>query len=76
MSEVLLRIEDSKMPFIMELLQNFSFVNAQPVTEKKDHHSIALNKLCGMFKNTNLLSSDDFAKNKENEKRIEEYKYE
>ena len=40
--------------------------------EKKGHHTVALDKLCGMFKNTSLLSSDDFAKNKENEKILEE----
>ena len=37
----------------------------------------AVNKLCGMFKNTNLLSSDDFSKKKEYEKKMEEnLKYE
>jgi hypothetical protein len=76
MSAVLLEIEDNKMQFVMELLHHFSFVNAHPVSEKKEQHSIALNKLCGMFKNTNLLSSDEFAKNKENEKRLEEDKLE
>jgi hypothetical protein len=39
-----------------------------------DNQRIALNKLCGMFKNTNLLSSDDFAKNKRIEKEFEERK--
>ena len=29
-----------------------------------NYHRMALNKLCGMFKNTTLLSSDDFARNK------------
>jgi len=42
---------------------------------KKETHSVALNNLCGMFKNTNLLSSDDFAKNKEKEKIIEQEKF-
>jgi hypothetical protein len=35
----------------------------------------ALNRLCGMFKNTNLLSSDDFSKNKEQERKLEEEKF-
>jgi len=39
--------------------------------EKREHNSIALDRLCGMFKNTSLLSSDDFAKNKKNEKVLE-----
>ena len=43
--------------------------------EKRGHHSIALDRLCGMFKNTNLLSSDDFAKNKKKEKILEEEKF-
>ena len=38
----------------------------------KNNHDVALNKLCGMFKNTSLLSSDDFARNKEYEKRLDE----
>jgi hypothetical protein len=33
-----------------------------------------IDTLCGMFKNTNLLSSDDFARNKEHEKKLEEKK--
>jgi len=32
----------------------------------------AIDKLCGMFKNTSLLSSDDFAKNKEIEKKLDQ----
>ena len=40
--------------------------------EKKD---TALDKLYGMFKNTSLLSSDEFAKNKRFEKEIEEKKF-
>jgi hypothetical protein len=39
------------------------------------HNNAALNRLCGMFKNTSLLSSDDFSKNKELEKKIEEKKF-
>jgi hypothetical protein len=39
------------------------------------HNNSALNRLCGMFKNTSLLSSDDFSKNKELEKKIEEEKF-
>ncbi|MDR2578867.1 MAG: hypothetical protein LBC70_08715 [Chitinispirillales bacterium] len=46
-----------------------------PNKPKKDSHTIALNKLCGMFKGTNLLSSDDFAKNKIHEKQLEEKKF-
>ena len=42
---------------------------------KKDTHAVALDKLYGMFKNTTLLSSDDFAKNKEYEKKLEEEKF-
>ena len=37
--------------------------------------SMAIDRLCGMFKNTRLLSSDDFAKNKEVEKQLEERKF-
>jgi len=33
------------------------------------NQNTAINTLCGMFKNTNLLSSDDFAKKKEYEKK-------
>jgi hypothetical protein len=40
-----------------------------------DGHRTALNKLCGMFKNTSLLSSDDFAKNKIIEKELENKKF-
>ena len=43
--------------------------------QRKNNHSIAIDKLCGMFKNTSLLSSDDFAKNKRIEKALEEKKY-
>ena len=43
--------------------------------QKKNNHNIAINKLFGMFKNTNLLSSDDFAKNKKYEKKLEEEKF-
>ena len=32
---ILLEIEDSKMPFLMELLQNFTFVKTQPNTIEK-----------------------------------------
>lgn len=39
------------------------------------NQSIMLNKLCGMFKNTTLLSSDDFAREKEQEKKLEEEKF-
>jgi len=35
----------------------------------------AVDKLFGMFQNTHLKSSDDFAKNKKNEKKIEEEKF-
>ena len=38
------------------------------------HQDKVLNKLCGMFKNTNLITSADFAKNKESEKKLEEEK--
>ena len=31
---VLLEIKDSKAPFVMELLDNFSFVKAKPITEE------------------------------------------
>ena len=45
-------------------------------TEKENvSQSMAIDKLCGMFKNTRLLSSDDFAKNKEVEKQLEERKF-
>jgi len=44
-------------------------------SQRKNNHSIAIDKLCGMFKNTGLLSSDDFAKNKRIEKVLEEKKY-
>jgi len=44
-------------------------------TEKENvNQSSALNRLCGMFKNTKLLSSDDFAKNKGFAKKLEERK--
>jgi len=43
--------------------------------QEKDNHNIALDNLFGMFKNTNLLSSDDFAKNKKYEKELEEEKF-
>jgi hypothetical protein len=43
---------------------------------KKHNQNIALNKLCGMFKGTNLLSSDDFAKNKMKEIELEDRKFE
>jgi hypothetical protein len=43
--------------------------------QKIDNHHVALNKLCGMFKNTRLLSSDDFAKNKRIEKELENKKF-
>jgi len=46
------------------------------VAQKKHKHNMALNKLCGMFKGTNLLSSDDFAKNKTKEIELEERKFE
>ena len=42
--------------------------------QKKDDHNVAIDKLFGMFKNTNLLSSEDFAKNKKYEKKLEELK--
>ena len=42
---------------------------------KENSHNSALNKLCGMFKNTGLLSSDDFSKNKRLEKKLEEEKF-
>jgi len=46
------------------------------VAQKKHKQNMALNKLCGMFKGTNLLSSDDFAKNKKKEIELEERKFE
>lgn len=33
--KILLDIKDEKAPFIMELLRNFSFVKAKPLTEGK-----------------------------------------
>jgi hypothetical protein len=46
------------------------------VAEQKNvNQNAALDKLFGMFQNTNLQSSDDFAKNKEYEKRLEEEKF-
>ena len=42
--------------------------------QRKNNHNIAVDGLCGMFKNTSLLSSDDFAKNKRIEKELEEKK--
>jgi len=49
---------------------------AQQLEEpKQNSHSLALNELCGMFKNTGLLSSDDFAKNKIIEKKLEDEKF-
>jgi hypothetical protein len=33
--KILLDIKDEKAPFIMELLKNFSFVKAKPLTEGK-----------------------------------------
>jgi len=47
-------------------------VNEQRVD---NYHRMALNKLCGMFKNTNLMSSDDFAKNKIVEKESDAKKF-
>ena len=45
-------------------------------TEKDNvNQNTAMDKLCGMFKNTRLLSSDDFAKNKGIEKKLEERKF-
>jgi hypothetical protein len=52
------------------------FVTFLPVANgKKLNNSTALDRLCGMFKNTSLLSSDDFSKNKEYEKKLEEEKF-
>ena len=39
------------------------------------NQNAAVDKLFGMFQNTNLQSSDDFAKNKKYEKRLEEEKF-
>ena len=41
-------------------------------SQKKNN---AVDKLYGMFKDTSLLSSDDFARNKKFEKEIEEKKF-
>ena len=47
------------------------------VAEKENvNQNAAVDKLFGMFQNTNLQSSDDFAKNKKYEKRLEEEKIE
>ena len=34
--KVLLDIKDSKVPFVMELLKNFSFVKTKPLNEEKE----------------------------------------
>lgn len=34
--KVLLDIEDSKAPFVMELLKNLTFVKAKPINEEKE----------------------------------------
>jgi len=51
--------------------------NKQQLSEntKKEIQTSALNKLCGMFENTTLLFSEDFAKNKKYEKELEERKF-
>jgi len=49
---------------------NFLFLT--PAKNENNNPKIALNKLCGIFKNTNLLSSVDFAKNKIKEIELEE----
>lgn len=45
------------------------------IEQESVYQSTPVDKLCGMFKNTSLLSSDDFAKNKKYEKKIEEQKF-
>jgi len=45
------------------------------IEQKQVTQKSAIDKLCGMFKNTSLLSSDDFAKNKEYEKKLDEEKF-
>ena len=46
------------------------------VAEQKNvNQNAAVNKLFGMFQNTSLQSSDDFAKNKKYEKKLEEEKF-
>ena len=44
-------------------------------SSEKNYQGIAIDQLCGMFKNTSLLTSDDFARNKKLEKELEEKKY-
>jgi hypothetical protein len=45
------------------------------IEQESVNQNTPVDKLCGMFKNTSLLSSDDFAKNKKYEKKIEEQKF-
>jgi CHASE1-domain containing sensor protein len=58
-------ITEGNTAFLIADVQSFS-------KQEKIEQSIALNRLHGMFKNTTLLSSEDFADNKRTEKELED----
>ena len=62
--------------FLNRMRESGMFTIKTPTKRKNAMENIeketAIDKLYGMFKNTTLLSSEDFAKNKEFEKKLEE----
>jgi hypothetical protein len=50
--KAVLDIRDSKAPFVMELLDNFSFVKVRPITNEK---ALLLNEIREAVDNVNLV---------------------